>query len=65
MPSSSMKIFVGEPDQRQVAENVRIGDPLTLVIAIGEQDIYGMHITNCLVRDGLDWGEQKLINEFG
>ena len=29
------------------------------------QDIYGMHVTQCLVRDGLGWSEQGLINEEG
>ena len=28
-------------------------------------DIYGMKVTNCLVRDGLNWGEQPLINDEG
>ncbi len=28
-------------------------------------DIYGMKVTNCLVRDGLNWGEQPLINDDG
>ena len=29
------------------------------------KDIYGMHVTQCLVRDGLGWSEQALINEEG
>jgi hypothetical protein len=29
------------------------------------QEIYGMHITECLVRDGLGWSEQALINKEG
>merc|ERR1712241_478982 len=53
MPSSSMRIFYGEASEGLVAENVKIGDPLSLVISIDEQDIYGMHVTQCLVRDGL------------
>lgn len=65
MPSSSMKIFVGLPGDRIVAENVRIGDTLTLVVSIDEQDIYGMFISGCMVRDGLEWGKQDLINEQG
>ncbi|RWS31485.1 uncharacterized protein B4U80_04398 [Leptotrombidium deliense] len=28
-------------------------------------DVYGMKVTNCLVRDGLNWGEQPLINDEG
>jgi hypothetical protein len=65
MPGSSMKIFYGEPTEGTVAENVKIGDPLTLVVTIDDQDIYGMHITECLVRDGLGWSEQDLINGEG
>merc|ERR1719507_2218621 len=65
MPSSSMRIFYGEASEGLVAENVKIGDPLSLVISIDEQDIFGMHVTQCLVRDGLGWSEQGLINEEG
>jgi len=65
MPASSMRIFFGEASEGKVAENVKIGDPLTLVISIDEQDIYGMHVTQCLVRDGLGWSEQALINSEG
>lgn len=65
MPGCSMKIFSGNPDEREVAENVKIGDPLTIVITLDEQETYGIRITDCLVRDGLGWGEQKLINNEG
>merc|ERR1719187_824005 len=65
MPGSSMKIFYGEPTEGTVAENVKIGDPLSLVVTIDDQEIYGMHITECLVRDGMGWTEQDLINEEG
>uniref|UniRef100_A0A2M4DLY2 ZP domain-containing protein n=1 Tax=Anopheles darlingi TaxID=43151 RepID=A0A2M4DLY2_ANODA len=61
IPDCHMKIFTGE----KLAENVKIGDPLTLVINIDKQEQYGLHVTDCLVRDGLGWGEQKLINEEG
>ncbi|XP_055532222.1 uncharacterized protein LOC129722640 [Wyeomyia smithii] len=61
MPGCHMKIFTGE----KLAENVKIGDPLTLVINIDRQELYGLHVTDCLVRDGLGWGEQKLVNEEG
>lgn len=50
---------------KEVAESVKIGDPLTLVISIDNQDTYGLRITECLVRDGLGWGEQRLINGEG
>ncbi|XP_015602822.1 uncharacterized protein LOC107271388 isoform X2 [Cephus cinctus] len=65
MPGCTMKIFSGDPTQHQVAENVKIGDPLTLVISIDKQEMYGLKISDCLVRDGLGWGEQRLINNEG
>lgn len=65
MPGCTMKIFSGDPSEKAVAESVKIGDPLTLVISIDAQDTYGLRITDCLVRDGLGWGEQKLINDEG
>jgi len=65
MPGSTMKIYYGEPGEGLVAENVKIGDPLTLVVGIDDQDVYGMHVTECLVRDGLGWSEQNLINIEG
>merc|ERR1712223_982596 len=65
MPSSSMRIFYGEPAEGLVAENVKIGDPLALVVSIDDQDIYGMHVTGCSVRDGLGWSDQSLINTEG
>ena len=60
-----MKIFRGEAVDGRVAESVKIGDPLTMVISIDNQDIYGMHITGCYVRDGLGWSDQGLINDEG
>jgi hypothetical protein len=65
MPSCSMKIYSGEPAAQQIAENVKIGDPLTLVIGIETQDLYGLRISDCIVRDGIGWGEQRLINHEG
>lgn len=65
MPGCTMKIFSGDPSQHQVAENVKIGDPLTLVIGIDKQEMFGLKISDCLVRDGLGWGEQRLMNDEG
>ncbi|XP_042226489.1 uncharacterized protein LOC121869304 isoform X2 [Homarus americanus] len=65
MPGCYMRIFSGSPTDKSVAENVRIGDPLTMVISLDDQEIYGMKVTDCLVRDGLGWGEQMLINKDG
>ena len=36
MPSTSMKIYRGESVDGRVAESVKIGDPLTMVISIGK-----------------------------
>lgn len=62
MPGCHMKIY---NEEKHIAENVKIGDPLTIVINIDKQDIYGLHVTDCLVRDGLGWGEQRLVGEDG
>lgn len=66
MPSCTMKIYSANDLSHEVAaENVRIGDELHLVIALDDQDVYGMLVTNCLVRDGMNWGEQPLIDDYG
>jgi hypothetical protein len=65
MPGCTMRIYSGDPTSKHVAENVRIGDPLTLVINIDRQEIYGIQVTDCLVRDGLGWGEQRLLDKYG
>ena len=65
MPGTSMRIYYGEPIEGAIAESVKIGDPLTLVVSIDDQDIYGMHINECLVRDGVGWTVQRLINDEG
>ncbi|XP_031631275.1 cuticlin-1 [Contarinia nasturtii] len=59
MPGCHMKIYSG----KNIAENVKIGDPLTLKIYIDKQNVYGMHIMDCNVRDGLGWGEQNLVQQ--
>lgn len=65
MPGCTMKIFSGDPSSKEIAENVKIGDPLSLQVYLDQQDTYGIRVTDCLVRDGLGWGEQRLINEDG
>ncbi|XP_043281132.1 uncharacterized protein pio [Venturia canescens] len=65
MPGCTMKIFSGDPTRHHVAENVKIGDPLSLVISIDKQEMFGLMISDCIVRDGLGWGEQRLINDEG
>jgi hypothetical protein len=57
--------FGGAAGETQVAENVRIGDPLTLEIQLDPQEIYGFKISACWVRDGMNQGEQRLIDEYG
>lgn len=64
IPGVTMRIY-SNPNDKTLAENVKIGDPLTLEIAIEDQDIYGLKAVNCIVRDGLGWGEQPLINGQG
>lgn len=65
MPNCLMKIFKGRPEQNLLAEHVRIGDYLTLSIMIDKQDTYGLKVTNCIVKDGLNWQEEPLINNEG
>lgn len=55
----------GERRKEISAEHVKIGDELQLLISLQDQDVYGMLVTDCLVRDGLNWGEQQLINDAG
>lgn len=45
MPSCTMKIFMSESKQEVVAENVKIGDKLTLLITI---DIQGKSNLNSI-----------------
>lgn len=63
MPSCTMKIFRSGRDD--VAEAVKIGDKLIMVIEIDQQDMYGMKVTNCIVRDGMNQAEQQLISDSG
>jgi len=62
MPACHMKIYNSE---HKIADDVKIGDPLTIVVSIDQQELYGLHVTDCIVRDGLGWGEQRLIGEDG
>ncbi|KAH8394783.1 hypothetical protein KR222_005617, partial [Zaprionus bogoriensis] len=62
MPGCHMKIY---NEEHKIADDVKIGDPLTIVISIDHQKLYGLHVTDCIVRDGLGWGEQRLVGEDG
>ncbi|CAG0885396.1 unnamed protein product, partial [Cyprideis torosa] len=65
MPAVNMRIFYGDVSEQTVAENVRIGDPLTMEIALDSQEIYGFLVTDCYVRDGIGQSEQPLIDSDG
>lgn len=65
LPSVSMKIFKGDPKDKQVASNVRIGDTLTLSVSVERQRHFGLLVSECVVRDGLGWAEQRLITHDG
>lgn len=65
IPEHHMKIHLAQEKTELVAENVNIGDNLTMHINLGKQEVYGMKITNCFVRDGLNWNDQLLLNEEG
>ncbi|XKL65292.1 hypothetical protein PGB90_008712 [Kerria lacca] len=66
MPVVSMKIYNADSSNVIVAENVKIGDPLSIVISINDtENEYGLYITDCLVQDGLGWSEQHLIDGYG
>ncbi|KAJ2938170.1 hypothetical protein O0L34_g18510 [Tuta absoluta] len=65
LPSVTMKIYKGDPDDNEVASNVRIGDTLTLVVSLEKQKQYGLLVSECAVKDGLGWAEQSLIADDG
>ncbi|XP_059062497.1 uncharacterized protein LOC131855269 [Achroia grisella] len=65
LPSVTMKIFKGDPKDKEVASTVRIGDALTLVVSLEKQRQYGLLVSECAVRDGLGWAEQSLIADDG
>ena len=60
-----MHIYAGDSKDHVVAENVKIGDLLTLIVEIENQDKFGMTVADCTVRDGLGWSEQVLFNDQG
>ncbi|XP_026316294.1 uncharacterized protein LOC113227558 [Hyposmocoma kahamanoa] len=65
LPSVTMKIYKGDPENKEVASNVRIGDTLTLVVSLEKQKQFGILVSECSVRDGLGWAEQSLIADDG
>lgn len=65
LPATMMHIYAGDSRDHVVAENVKIGDLLTLVVELEKQDKFGMTVAECSVRDGLGWSEQILFNDQG
>ncbi len=65
LPGTMMHIYAGDAVNHVPAENVKIGDPLTLKVALDQQEVYGMTVADCTVRDGLGWSEQLLYNDQG
>lgn len=66
LPRVSMKIYHNDPEKNRiqsVAENVKIGDPLAIVVEMEpSNNDFGIKIADCLVKDGLGWG--KYLNIF-
>ena len=60
-----MHIYAGDSKDHVVAENVKIGDSLTLVVEIEKQEKFGITVAECTVRDGLGWSDQLLFNDQG
>lgn len=60
-----MHIYAGDAVNHIPAENVKIGDLLTLTVALDKQEVFGMTVADCTVRDGLGWSEQQLFNDQG
>lgn len=75
MPTCTMKIYRSatrdagntneDGGENHSSATVKVGDKLIMVIEIDRQDMYGMRITSCVVRDGLNLAEQLLIDERG
>ncbi|XP_037301630.1 uncharacterized protein LOC115440267 [Manduca sexta] len=65
LPSISMKIFKGDPKNKEVASTVHVGDILTLVVSLEKQRQYGLLVSQCAVKDGLGWTELTLIADNG
>ena len=65
LPGTMMHIYAGDAREHVAAESVKIGDQLTLVVALDEQEVFGMKVVDCSVRDGLGWSEQLLFNDQG
>jgi hypothetical protein len=56
-----MVIYQGE----HVAQNVKIGEPLRLVVSIDPQQVFAMRLSHCSVTDATNSASQPLIDEEG
>ena len=66
LPVVSMSLYKGTSESRVMADRVMIGDPVALVVNLASQNIYGMIIKDCYVKDGVDMGGvQPLIDSKG
>ncbi|CAA9997714.1 unnamed protein product [Nesidiocoris tenuis] len=61
MPGCNMIIYQGD----HVAQNVKIGEPLTLKVSIDQQQVYSIRLSHCSVSDATNSASQPLIDEEG
>ncbi|KAL4712216.1 hypothetical protein ACJJTC_011077 [Scirpophaga incertulas] len=65
LPSVTMQLFKGDPEEKNEVSEAKVGDTVTLVVSLEKQDNIGMLVRNCFVHDALGWAEHKLIDEDG
>lgn len=61
MPGCNMIIYQGD----HVAQNVKIGEPLTLKVSIDQQQVYSIRLSHCSVSDATNSASQPLIDDEG
>lgn len=61
MPACNMVIYQGD----HVAQNVKIGEPLVLVVSIDPQEVYSLRLSHCSVTDATNSASQSLIDDDG
>ncbi|CAK9293339.1 unnamed protein product [Gordionus sp. m RMFG-2023] len=66
LPEPIMTIHVGKtPEGPLISGFVSLGSFLTLKIKLMDESVYGFTVHSCFARDGLNWGEQLLIDASG
>ncbi|XP_028173263.1 cuticlin-1 [Ostrinia furnacalis] len=65
LPSVTMQLFKGDPEDKHEVSEAKVGDTVTLVVSLEKQDNVGMLVRDCYVHDALGWAEHKLIDEDG